>query len=148
MSRRHRGPTCVFVVNKADRPGANRMVAAMNAFLGTADSNGSWSTPVLATQAISGEGVPELYEKLREHREFLTHSSQLEERRRERRARELMEVLQEELGGKLRDLIQRDQRLSKLADQVKRGELEPYSSAIELLGEVPSPLDWLSQSLR
>ena len=137
-----------YVVNKADRPGANRMVASIKTFLGAGDSNGSWSPPVLATQAIRGQGVPELYEQIREHRQFLTRTSQLEERRRERRTQELLEVLREELGARLRELIHGDPRLSSILDQVKRGELEPYSSALGLLGEAPSPLDWLTPSSR
>lgn len=133
----------IYLVNKADRPGASRMVAAIKAFLGTSDTSGGWSTPILATRAAKGEGILELYDQIQGHREFLIHSEQLETRRQERRGVELLEVLREELGARLSDLINREPRLSTVVDQVKKGDLEPYSSALDLLRDGPSPADWL-----
>ena len=124
------------------------MVSHINAFLTTGDSDGSWVTPVLATQAIDGQGITELSKQIQRHRDFLSSTSRLEERRRERRAQELLEVLEEELGQKLRERIDKEPRLNKLVEQVRRGELEPYSSALELLKDVSSPLDWLLSSSR
>lgn len=138
----------IYVVNKADRPGADQMVSHINAFLTTGDSDGSWVTPVLATQAIDGQGITELSKQIQRHRDFLSSTSRLEERRRERRAQELLEVLEEELGQKLRERIDKEPRLNKLVEQVRRGELEPYSTALELLKDVSSPLDWLLSSSR
>ena len=52
------------------------------------------------------------------------------------------------MGQKLRERIDKEPRLNKLVEQVRRGELEPYSSALELLKDVSSPLDWLLSSSR
>ena len=81
--------------------------------------------------------------RVKAHREFLIRTEQLEARRQERRGVELLEVLREELGARLSDLIDREPRLSSVVDQVKRGSLEPYSTALDLLKRAPSPADWL-----
>ena len=132
----------IFVVNKADRPGADQMVATISGFVGTGDFKGSWAPPILATQATNGQGISRLYEKLHEHRVYLANSPQLEERRRERRAGEFLEVLQEGLGLKLRELLSVDQRLAALTDEVKLGKLEPYSAGMELLEQVSLALSF------
>ena len=138
----------LYVVNKADREGADQMVTAIRAMLKMASVDGRWSPPVIITQALSGQGVPELYEQVQQHRDFLTRTSQLEQQRRERRAREFLEILEEEIGRELRALIDQEPRLVQTVDQVKGGELEPYSSALRLLKEASSPLDWLLASSR
>ena len=71
-------------------------------------------------------------------------SSQMEKRRGERRVEELMDLVQQELGIKLADLVQRDKRLYDLREKVKRGDLEPYSSAVEVFTDMLPHLTWNS----
>jgi LAO/AO transport system kinase len=126
----------IFVVNKADRPGAEQMAAAIKGGISTAPVESDWTPPVLLVQAHTGEGMEKLLEKLEEHRSFLTGTSKLEERRRQRRAQEFTEVLREELYKQVERNIESNPRLKDLMRRVEGGELEPYSAARRCLEDV------------
>ena len=136
----------VYVVNKSDRPGAQRMVSNIKAFLTIGGSGSGWTPEVIAAEAVNGVGIGELSESIRRHRDFLTRSSKLEEQRRERRSLELLEVLQDKLEQRLRQYIADTPALDRLLEQVRYGELEPYSAAMELLEQLSLPVDRLPYS--
>ena len=130
----------IFLVNKADREGADRMAAGIRAMLQTAVQPLQWEPPVVLTQADRGEGIEELWVKIKEHYLNLNASesggenrSLLEQRRAERRREEFLEALQEELSHRLRAHIKRDQTLQSYLEDIGIGKLEPYSAAAELL---------------
>ncbi|MBM3924445.1 MAG: methylmalonyl Co-A mutase-associated GTPase MeaB [SAR202 cluster bacterium] len=119
----------IFVVNKADRQGAEQMAAAVKGGISTASTDTDWSPPVLLTHAHTGEGMDRLLGKLEEHRDFLISTSRLEERRRQRRTREFTEVLREELYKRIERQIEMSSKLKDLLGRVESGDLEPYSAA-------------------
>jgi LAO/AO transport system kinase len=123
----------LYLVNKADREGANQMAAAITSMLQMAPSQSGWDPPVLLTQAEAGGGIDHLWAKIQEHREFLTSTSELAARREARRRREFLETVEEELNRRLRALIESDVQLAALLDGITHKEEEPYSSAKELL---------------
>jgi len=123
----------IFVVNKADREGASRMVVAITSMLKMAAAQGDWTPPVLATQAHKNEGVSELYQNIGAHREYLESTARLDKRRQERRATEFLETVEEELGRRIRELMIADPAFSHLLEEVKKGEMEPYSAASGLI---------------
>ena len=123
----------IFVVNKADREGADRMVASITSMLTMDGVPGDWVPPVLTSQAHKNEGVLELYENIQRHRDFLEQTCRLEQRRQDRRGDEFLQTVQEELGNRLRQLLANDQSLSAVLDGVKKGEVEPYSAAFKIL---------------
>lgn len=123
----------IYVVNKADREGANQMVIAISSMLKMAIAPADWTPPVLATQAHKNEGVSELHGAIQRHREHLEGTSRLERRREERRGEEFMETVEEEIGRRLKELVAADPALKAVFEDVKRGEREPYSSAMNLL---------------
>ncbi len=123
----------IFVVNKADREGADQMVVAINSMLSMAMDPGEWDTPVLTTQAQKNEGVEELYGEVLRHRDHLERTSGLERRRQDRRGEEFLGAIEEELGRRLKVLISRDVTLSALLEDVRGGRMEPYSAALEIL---------------
>ena len=128
----------IYVVNKADREGANQMVAAITFMLKTAPVPGDWPAPVLATQAHNNEGVVELYGSIQRHRDFLERTSRLEQRRGERSGEEFLGTIEDELGRRLKELMVKDRTLSAILEGVQRGEIEPYSAALKLLdGDLP-----------
>ena len=124
----------IFVVNKADREGADRMVLAITSMLKMAASPRDWTPPVLATQAHKNEGVSELYRNIGAHREYLESSTQLDQRRGERRGVEFLETVEGELSRKIRELMAADPAFNHLLEEVKKGEAEPYSAAWGLIG--------------
>jgi LAO/AO transport system kinase len=130
----------IYVVNKADRQGSNEMVTAINAMLHMASSPGDWSPPVLATQAHRNEGVPELYAQIQGHREYLSADGLLQQRREERRTQEFTAAMQAGIIRRLVTGLSQTPLLKDTLDRVKSGELEPYSSAQELLSKDISEL--------
>ncbi len=73
----------VIAINKMDHPGAKTMLNEVRSILALGRSHGEgsreWNPPIVLTEAVRGEHVPELWEKVEEHRAFLEQSGQLEE---------------------------------------------------------------------
>jgi len=129
----------IYVVNKSDRDGADQMAAAIRANLGLDSSHRDWDPPVLQTQALSGEGMAELWSKVREHRDYLESSAKLVELRAQRRKQEFLEAVEEEVGRRLKALVEGDPTLIAMLEKVAGKEAEPFSSAIDFLAMFNGP---------
>ena len=136
----------IYLVNKADREGANQMVADITSMLHMAVTQQAWDPPVMLTQANSGAGIPELWGKVQEHRRHITTTSELERRRAARREQEFLETVMEEMERRLRSLVVQDPALVATLEKVGRKEAEPYSSAMEFLGASSFPTGWPASS--
>ncbi|MFC1935593.1 methylmalonyl Co-A mutase-associated GTPase MeaB [Chloroflexota bacterium] len=123
----------IFVVNKADREGAQRVVTALKASLSLGKQEAGWQVPVVATQAYEGEGVAELYAEIQEHRKFLESSSRLEIRRRKRRRYAFLLAVEEALHARLTRLLYEHGALADVAQAVEQGELDPLIAAKSLV---------------
>lgn len=123
----------LYLVNKADREGANQMATAITGMLHMATDSPEWSPPVLLTTAHKGQGIDELWKKIDEHREFLTTSGELDERRGGQRRREFLEAVEEVLAQRLRDKVENDPDLNTTLEKVEAKETDPYSAALEFL---------------
>ena len=82
----------VFVINKADRPGADETRRDLERMLDLTAPDG-WRPPVVATTAATGEGAPELWAAIGEHRQHLTTTGSLEPRRAARVQEELVHIV-------------------------------------------------------
>jgi LAO/AO transport system kinase len=124
----------VYVVNKADRDGADQTVRELRHMLslGPPREPGDWRPPILATVASRGEGVEELVAALDKHEEWLRSTGRLVQRRRHRAAAEVEAIALTALRERMGD-VHGDRRLEALADRVAGGELDPYAAADELL---------------
>ena len=134
----------IFVVNKADREGAIRLLTELEAGLHLSPKE-SWRAPVLATQAVNDIGVAELYHEIERHREYLEATGQLSQRRREQRKEELLHIIEHRIRGRLLNLMERDGLLLRSLEKVERGELDPYSAAAEILSSKAFISSWLSE---
>jgi LAO/AO transport system kinase len=123
----------LFVVNKADRDGADRMVMDLRMLAHMNAGEKAWEIPVLATQAHANVGTVELHEAIEQHRQLLQDSGQLDQRRRENRRRELLELLQQRILASLRERLDKDESLLALVDQVQDASLDPYTAAQHIL---------------
>ena len=130
----------IFLVNKADREGADRMAAAMRAMLQTGSVPLNWEPPVVLTQADRGQGIAELWEQVENHRshslaaaESCSQVNKLQLRRSARRRAEFLESVQEELSHRLKTRMELDPTLQLILDDVATGKREPFSAAAELL---------------
>ena len=132
----------LYVVNKADRDGSDQMATAIRAMLQMAPAQPHWEPPVVLTQAQSGDGISELWDKVEEHRQYITTSSELAARRSQRRKQEFLETVEEEVGRRLRAMMHRDRDFVATLEQVTNKNAEPYSSALELLESSYGSADW------
>ena len=126
----------IFVVNKADRPGADRAASDIRTALALGTPGADWNAPIVMTQAHRGEGVQELHDKVQEHRATLERtagerSTGLDSRRRHRLRREFAAALREVVNAEIDAMISSDGALSELAARVQAGELDPYAAAAE-----------------
>lgn len=128
----------VFVVNKADRPGADGLMAELRfaAHLQYTSATGprdiDWEIPILATEAHTGPGVAELLEAIGRHRATLQAAGALEARRRARRRQEFRGLLVETLTASVEQRLAAGD-LAPTFQQVVDGALDPYSAAEQVL---------------
>ncbi len=138
----------LYVVNKADRDGADQMAASVTAMLQMSLTTPDWVPPVTMTAAHTGQGIEELWEKLQEHRTYLETSGNLSKRRGEHRTQEFLEVVEEELVRRLRRLVQTDPSLLAKLERVAARDAEPYSAALEFLNDSTLNPDLLTTPTR
>jgi LAO/AO transport system kinase len=127
----------VFVVNKADRDGAENTVRDLKNMLGLGGRHsepGAWRPRIVKTVASRGEGVDDLLAAVDEHAEWLESSGEAERRRRDRAAREIEAIAVTALRERFGEW-HGGAGLDKLAAQVVTGETDPYAAADTLLAE-------------
>ncbi|MCC2277570.1 methylmalonyl Co-A mutase-associated GTPase MeaB [Streptomyces morookaense] len=124
----------VYVVNKADRDGADATARELNHMLGLGEARaaGDWRPPIVKTVAARGEGVDEVVEALEKHRAWMEERDVLADRRRRRAAHEVETIAVTALRERIGDL-RGDRHLPALAERVVGGELDPYAAADELV---------------
>ncbi|MDX3225425.1 methylmalonyl Co-A mutase-associated GTPase MeaB [Streptomyces sp. ME19-01-6] len=129
----------VYVVNKADREGADATARELGHMLGLGEARapGDWRPPIVKTVAARGEGVDEVVEALEKHRAWMEERGVLAERRLRRAAGEVETIAVTALRARIGDL-HGDRRLGALAERVTAGELDPYAAADELVAGVTS----------
>ncbi len=136
----------VFVVNKADRQGADQVVVELEAMLMLSEQQHAWKAPVLTTQALHNVGIPELLGEIYRHREMLETSGQLAERRREQLKKELIRAIERGVSKRLSKLMGEDKKLIALADEVGRGDADPYFTAKHILNDDNLLRSWIAAS--
>ena len=133
----------VFVVNKADRPGAPALMTELTftAHLqytgGTGPRDVDWEIPVLATEAQNDVGTAELLGEIRRHRGVLEAGGALAARRAQRRRAELSRLLVDEFTARVEAKL-RSGELARTFDDVAEGVVDPYSAAESILERVIS----------
>jgi len=125
----------VIAINKLDHPAAKTMLNEVRSIL-SLDTESEWRPPIVLTEATRGENVPELWEKVEEHRAYLEESGQLEERRRRNLATEVFAVASARAKQHLERAVADDPELRRLLDAVQRRELDPLSAVREILEKV------------
>jgi LAO/AO transport system kinase len=123
----------VYVVNKADRDGAEQVRRELRTMISLAErSEGDWKPPIVLTVAQSGQGLEEVVTAIDGHRAWMESSGELD-RRRVRRARDEIEAIAvTSLRERWGDVHERTE-LDELAEQVVEGKTDPYRAADVLL---------------
>ena len=117
----------VIVVNKKDHPAAKTMLNEVRSILAL-DTESDWKPPIVLTEAVTGEGVPELWEKIAGHRAYLEADGRLDARRRKNLAGEVFTVASARAKTHLEQAVADDPELRRLLDEVQRRELDPLTA--------------------
>jgi len=148
----------IYVVNKSDRPGADKLRQEIEVMLGlrrgnafrhvrphhgpglsdrpTVPPSDSWEPPVLGTVASTGAGVDELLAALDRHTAYLQSSGQLAARRRQRLAARTRAVLERGVRRWLHEGMRVDELVARRLDEVTDGRKSPYDVAGEILDQM------------
>ncbi|MGH9141402.1 MAG: methylmalonyl Co-A mutase-associated GTPase MeaB [Vicinamibacterales bacterium] len=122
----------IFVVNKAEREGAERLVAAVESNLALHNyENGEWRPPIVKTVATTGQGLPELVEAIAQ---FRAHSRGTRAaRRRTRTEYRLRELVAQRFMDHLERRVLQSGELAAIVDRIAAREVDPYTAANDLL---------------
>ena len=124
----------VIAINKSDHPTAKTMLNEVRSIVTLAEPERR--PPILLTEAVRGENVPELWAKLEEHRAALEADGRLDERRRRNLAREVFAVASSRAKIVLEEAVADDPELRRLLEAVERRELDPLTAVREIMEKV------------
>jgi LAO/AO transport system kinase len=130
----------IFVVNKADRDGADSAVRELRYMVSLEQQRQphAWRAPIIKTVAVRGEGLDEVVDALDKHRSWLEETGQRAERRRRRAIDEVATLALSVLRDRMRD-DRSEAGLDDLGERVARGELDPYAAADLLIASLNTP---------
>jgi LAO/AO transport system kinase len=123
----------VFVVNKADRPGAAETERDLQGMLDMNMAMDDWRPPVVLTTASTGEGVDSLWSAVIAHEDYLRSSGELDRRRRRRLFAEFQRVLTWRLERDVKAL-RGGSLFEEVAALVLAGRIDPYEGSERLVG--------------
>jgi len=127
----------IFVVNKADRDGADKTVREIDAMLySNAYAEKSWSPAVLQAQAIHNIGIPELLEEIEKHHAFLTEGRHIEHVLEQRVRQKFLDELQNMLLNEVIARIEKDTSFDKILRSLIDKTEDPYTQAERLMKEI------------
>ncbi|MDQ3629540.1 MAG: methylmalonyl Co-A mutase-associated GTPase MeaB [Actinomycetota bacterium] len=123
----------VFVINKADRDGADQTRRELRSMLALATTGqGAWRQPIVKTVAVKGEGIDDVAEQIQAHRVWMQSSGELGVRRRLRARHEIETIAVTAVRARFSHLSG-DERLDGLADRVLAGDIDPFRAADTLI---------------
>src|SRR2546430_8936207 len=125
----------VIAINKSAHPAAKRMLNEVRSIL-SLDRERPWRPPIVLTEAVRGENVPELWERIADHRAFLESDGLLEERRRKNLAGEVFAVASGRAKVHLEHAVADDPELRRLLDEVQGRKLDPLTAVREIMEKV------------
>ncbi len=117
----------IFVINKSDRPGSDKMERAVSAMLSLAHRHDNWNPPIVKTVAIQNEGIAELVEKIDECQLFFGNSVLRAQKKRDAARQRLMTELQERLAHAAVQQVFSNGDLDRLVVEIAERRQDPYS---------------------
>ncbi len=122
----------VFVINKADRPGADRVQTDVEQTLSLEEWEDRWRPRLVRTVATSGEGIKDLLARVDDHRGATAGAETVSRRRRELSRTRFLDLLRDRL---LREVARRlgSQRLEEAIEAIALRRIDPYTATEELV---------------
>jgi LAO/AO transport system kinase len=121
----------IFVVNKADLPGAAKVYRDLRDLVRQTKAHAAWAPPVVLASAQKGDGVDELIDLIDRHHNFLTDSGELERRRAQRVRSEVESIVIERAAQRARQALDQGTMGGELGGDLR--EVDPYELAEQIL---------------
>lgn len=116
----------IFVINQADRPGADQSVKDLKMMIRESKKT-DWKPLIQKTIATKNEGTDELIEKIYRHKEYLHSSGMWKEKRQNRNLTRLNQIISNSLSTKVEEYIESNNEVQTKIRQVKQGEIDPFT---------------------
>jgi LAO/AO transport system kinase len=127
----------IFVVNKADREGVERVLVDLEMMIDLAGyEKDEWTPPILKTMAVRNEGVKELVDTIGEHMEYLISTGSLDKRLRDRVKAGLKDWIREEGVRIVLNRLKDAGEYEPLIDRMMKREVDPHTAAVDAIKHV------------
>ncbi|HEY5523128.1 MAG TPA: methylmalonyl Co-A mutase-associated GTPase MeaB [Desulfuromonadaceae bacterium] len=127
----------IFVVNKADREGADRTARELGTMLEMRHAvEGNWNPKVMKTEAQRGTGIDELTDEILAHRKFFLSSGTINNFLRERNQRHFMGILRDTLLKKALLFMAKNDSLDRVVTGMSDHYIDPYSAVEEIVSKM------------
>jgi LAO/AO transport system kinase len=126
----------IFVINKADRDGADRVEREVKAMQSLATREDKWVPPIVKTVATEGRGVNELAAAIAKYEEFLTTNGLMRAKKIESWRERLIEMLRDSLLERVVREHMNDGNVARYADEIVEHKRDPYSLVEEIVGRL------------
>jgi len=126
----------LFVINKADREGADRLASELSAMLALSPAGQTARTPILKTVATTGQGIEDLMKEIDHGRRRKGDAAVREEREKERSRERFLELFREGLYRRARAACLGNGEVDSIAEDLARRRCDPYSAAEQVLSRV------------
>jgi len=123
----------IFVINKADRPGAKETERDLEMMLMMTQDLGDWTPPIFTSVATTGEGVAEVWDAVGRHRSFLEDAGLLAERRTRRLEAEVRAIVSSRLESRAYRAC-RGPEFDELLGKIVERAIDPYTAAERIMG--------------
>lgn len=128
--------TDIFVVNKADIPGADRTVSEVSMMLDLGGRARPWRPPIVRTNTLDGNGVGELHQAVINHREYLAESGQMDKARKDRIRRDIIDLIEYKVKSTIWKQVSGSEEFESLVRKIMSRETDPYAAAAQILGSI------------
>ncbi|NIS09869.1 MAG: methylmalonyl Co-A mutase-associated GTPase MeaB, partial [Candidatus Dadabacteria bacterium] len=118
----------IFIVNKADREGAEKISRDIRSIASESGSDHAWQIPVLLTTANKNEGIDEAAGAIEDHNKYQQENNLLEKKLQDTRKLELIEIILEKFEDRLSHQFNNPE-IEKIVREVQNGSLQPYEGA-------------------
>lgn len=123
----------IYVVNKADRPGAETISQAVEAMRDRTPAKTEWRVPVRSTAASLDQGITALYDEIRRHHRYLQTDSRLEIRRKSQLKAELLRSVEAAVTEMIRKELLNEEKIDHLVESVWQKQVDIHGAARKVL---------------
>lgn len=123
----------IFVINKADLGGTEKMITDIEGMLDLSPLIKGWRPPVIPTSTLDGKNIPNLWETIKKHRRHLTDTGTYREAAEKRLRLEVTEIIQRQLMEIIEKDLLSNGKMNNLTEKLVNREIDPYAAAGDLL---------------